>query len=221
MKNEVHNITDEDLAAYLDGNINEEKLEDILNVMTSDPEIAETIKLSLEVDEILEPVKSGILPISVVAASGDKNLFSFDCETFILEHLDYDIDNWTLLDFAKANNWLRGEGTSLHHVGRILELKGLYVDRKFDASLGDIEKALEKGKQVIIIVDNNLLEKINSETPAFHALYITDVDDDNITYLNLDTLMEESVENEDFLPAWKQSGNYLVTAVKSDYENNP
>ena len=155
------------------------------------------------------------------------NLCSFECEAFILQHLDYDIEHWTLLETAKANNWVREEGTPLHHVGRLLELKGLHVERKYDATLIDIESALDQGYEVIAIVDKNLLTAADAQpkpsSPQYHAIYMTWVETatDDIEYLNLETLRDERVEREDFMKAWKCSSSYMVRIAKTVSGYNP
>ncbi len=223
MEDKNNIISDELLAAFLDGNVNKEEAEKVLSAIKSDKELIEILSMSEEVDSELSNEENRILPIMSLAAAHPQNLCSFECETFILAHLDYDIDNWSLLETAKANNWVKEEGTPLHHVGRLLELKGLHVERKYDSTIENLEDALNEGKQVIAVVDNNVLEKRKKrKTPLYHAIYITEVEEDGtILYLDLDTLLEESIEKEDFMEAWKSSGNYMVTATEYIREYNP
>lgn len=223
MEDKNNIISDELLAAFLDGNVNKEEAEKVLSAIKSDKELIEILSMSEEVDSELSNEENRILPIMSLAAAHPQNLCSFECETFILAHLDYDIDNWSLLETAKANNWVKEEGTPLHHVGRLLGLKGLHVERKYDSTIENLEDALNEGKQVIAVVDNNVLEKRKKrKTPLYHAIYITEVEEDGtILYLDLDTLLEESIEKEDFMEAWKSSGNYMVTATEYIREYNP
>lgn len=219
-----HNmISDELIAAFLDGNVNAEEANKVLSALESDDELAEIISVSEAVDSDWANEECRIIPISALAGANPDNLCSFECEAFILRHLDFDIDHWSLLETAKANNWVRKEGTPLHHVGRLLELKGMHVERKYDASLGELEKALDSCKEVIAIVDRNILGKASyCGNSLFHAVYITSVEKDGaVLYLNLDTLLEEIVSRDDFLKAWRCSGNYMVTATKSANGYNP
>lgn len=223
MGDNYNNITDEQIAAFLDGNVNLEEANDVLSAMDSDGELSEILALSPQIDAEIDAEKRKILPMYALAASNSENLCSFECEVFILQHLDFDIDNWSLLETAKANNWVREEGTPLHSVGKLLELKGLYVKRKYDSTLHELDESLNGNQQVIAIIDRNILEDVQEgKNPSYHAIYITDVEDDgSITYLNLDTLLEEFIEKEAFLKAWKSSGNYMVTASQYVGGYNP
>lgn len=223
MEDKHNNISDEMLAAFLDGNVNADEANRILSAIGKNKELTEILSLSDEIDSVTQNEERKIIPMGALAAANPNNLCSFECEIFILQHFDYDIDHWSLLETAKANNWVREEGTPLHHVGRLLELKGLRVERKYDASLQDIEKDLGNYKEVIAVVDRYILDRTEDcKHPFFHAIYITNVEEDGaVMYLNLDTMLEDTVEKDDFLKAWKCSGNYLVSATKSLNGYNP
>ncbi len=215
-------MSDEDLAAFLDGNVSGEEASHILSSLSDNPEVAEILALSPEIDSAVADEKNRLLPMWALAAANPQNLCSFECETFILRHLDYDIDHWSLLEEAKANNWVREEGTPLHHVGRLLELKGLYVVRKYDATIRDLEKAVDSGRQVIAVIDRNVIDNVPApDAPSYHAIYVTRVENGNVEYLNLDTLMDTPVDNDVFMKAWKASGNYMVTASPTANGYNP
>jgi len=225
MENNRNHISDEELAAYLDGNVSKEEMADILSSLGDNPEAAEILALSPEIDKELTKGKNRLLPMWALAAANPENLCSFECEAFILKHLGYNVDHWTLLEEAKANNWVREEGTPLYQVGKLLELKGLYVEREYDANSGDIEYALRDGKHVIVVVDNNELSGIrNDDSPAFHALCVTMIDPEegcDIRYVNPTTGVERYIDVGDFLRAWKASGNYMVTASRVANGYNP
>ena len=222
MKDNSNHISDEDIAAYLDGNVCKDEIAGILSSLDTEPEVAETIALSPKIDEAVAEDTLRMLPMRALAAANRENLCSLECETFILRHLDYDIDHWTLLEEAKANNWIGEGGTPLHHVGKLLELKGMSVERKYDATIKDLEKEVDSGKQVIAVIDRNTLDGVdNTAEPYFHAIYVTWVEDDEVEYLNLDTLLDAGIDTDIFRKAWKASGNYMVTASKTDLGYNP
>lgn len=225
MDNNHNNISDELLAAFLDGNVNADEANQVLSSIGSDKELAEILSLSDAIDSETQREKCQIIPMWALAAANPNNLCSFECEAFILQHHDFDIDHWTLLETAKANNWVREEGTPLHHVGRLLELKGLHVERKYDANLSDIESALDEGNDVIAIVDKNILsgEKADTSLPQYHAIYMTWVEEaaDDIEYLNLDTLLDEVIDRDDFMKAWKCSSNYMIKIANEVAGYNP
>lgn len=215
-------MSDEDLAAFLDGNVSGEEASHILSSLSDSPEVAEILTLSPEIDRAVADEKNRLLPMWALAAANPQNLCSFECETFILQHLDYDIDHWTLLEEAKANNWVREDGTPLHHVGRLLELKGLYVERKYDATISDLEKAVDAGRHVIAVIDRNVIDNVpGPAAPSYHAIYLTRVENGNVEYLDLDTHMDTPVGNDVFMKAWKASGNYMVTASPTVNGYNP
>lgn len=221
-ENNQNYISDEDLAAFLDGNVSEDEMSHILSSLDDNLEVAEILSLSLEIDNAVSQENNRLLPMWALAAANPENLCSFECEALILQHLDYDIDHWTLLEEAKANNWVREEGTPLHLVGKLLELKGLYVERKYDATIEDLEKAIDLGKQVIAIIDKNIIDKVAvAQQPSYHAIYVTRVEDGDVEYLNLDTLLDSGIHKELFKRAWKASGNYMVTASKIGNGYNP
>lgn len=223
MEDNNHNyLSDEDLAAFLDGNVSEDEMSHILSSLDDNLEVAEILSLSPEIDNAVSQENNRILPMWALAAANRENLCSFECEAFILQHLDYDIDHWTLLEEAKANNWVREEGTPLHLVGKLLELKGLYVRRKYDATIEDLEKAVDSGKQVIAIIDKNIIDKVAvAQQPSYHAIYVTWVEDGDVEYLNLETLLDSDIHKDLFKRAWKASGNYMVTASKTGNGYNP
>ncbi|MCM1152656.1 MAG: RyR domain-containing protein [Muribaculum sp.] len=223
MEDNNHNyISDEDLAAFLDGNVSEDEMSRILSSLADNPQTAEILSLSPEIDKAVLEENNRLLPMWALAAANPENLCSFECEAFILRHLDFDIDHWSLLEEAKANNWVREEGTPLHLVGKLLELKGLFVERKYDASIKDLVKAIDSNKQVITIVDKNIIDgNDDANFPSYHAIYVAGVENDDVKYLNPDTLLETFLGKDAFKKAWKVSGNYMVIASKDAHGYNP
>lgn len=223
MEDNRDKMSDELIAAFLDGNASASEVESILDAIAQDSETAELLRLVAKVDEASASKRVASLPLSAFAAESVANSCSFDCELFILNHYDFDIDQWSLLEVAKANQWLRDQGTPLHHVGRLLELKGFHVERRYDLSVTDIESALDEGREVIVVLDRNILENGEAgDTPAYHAIYMTWVEGENdIEYLDLDTLQDASIAPDQFRKAWQVSGNYMVTATLGDVAYNP
>lgn len=220
-----HNyISDEDLAAFLDGNVTEDEANRLLSAIANDSECMEIISLSPGIDKETKAAERSILPMQALAAANRQNLCSFECEVFILKHLGYDIDNWSLLETAKANNWVREEGTPLHHVGRLLEMKGLNVRRAYDSTLEQMEDAINGGKEVIAVIDQNIFRGVPKATaPQYHAIYLTRVESaaPRIEYRNPDTSHNETIDKEVFVKAWNASGNYMVTATHDAVPYNP
>lgn len=225
MDDNMQYISDEDLAAFLDGNVDAEEFQRILSCLDGDPEAAEILRLSDEVDRETIAGSLRILPMRSLAAANSENLCSFTCEMMILESLGIDADRWSLLETAKANNWLGDGGTPLHHVGRLLELKGLDVKRIYDACSGDIERALEEGKEVIAVVDSRRDTELRSDgSPRYHAIRVLAIDPDegcDIRYADSFDGRVKSFDGADFLPAWRRSGNYIVVVSPEQNHYNP
>lgn len=214
---------DELLASFLDGNINMEEMQKVLSLIGKDKELRDLLQTISDVDKEIELEQCAVLPIDALAASNSRNLCSFESELFILRQLGFDIEHWSLLETAKANNWLKEGGVPLFYVGKLLELKGLDVNRRFDAKLEDIQKSLLSGKEIIAVVNQNILsQNIDRKGDAFHAVYVTKVESNgDIVILNLDTLLEERIEKEVFLQSWKQSENFMVTSSFNNEGYNP
>lgn len=222
MENNHNYLSDEDLAAFLDGNVDELETASTCSSLSSDYEASTILALSPNIDFAVETEMHRILPVWALAAANPQNMCSFDCEIFILKKQNFDIDHWSLLETAKANNWLREFGTPLHHVGRLLELKGMHVERKYDAGTSDLAEALDNGRHVIAIVDKNIMEGKPAEArPRYHAIYIRKIDDKNIYYISTDTGQEQLIAIDKFLKAWECSGNYMVGATLSPAGYNP
>ncbi len=214
-----HILSDEQLAAFLDGNVSETESVEIISNLDADPIAIEIINMSETIDSDTAFRSSHILPVRALAAANPDNLCSFECETLIMAQCGLDVDNWSLLETAKANNWLRELGTPFHCVGRLLELKGFNVERKYDASVSDIADALTAGRRVIAVIDRNIDSP--DPRPGHHAVIITDATPDTVTLLNPTTQTETTVPVADFTRAWKNSGRYFISATLDEMAYNP
>ena len=80
-------ISDELLAAYLDGNTNEAETLEVLNALQTDLELKETLEIALQVNDIeIQPYD--ILPMMKLAAESGNNICSVLCEAFVLHRRD-------------------------------------------------------------------------------------------------------------------------------------
>lgn len=208
-------ISSEDLSAFLDGNADTEEASRILQTVACDDELAETLLVCSLVDDIIEEKSPHrIIPMRALAAANPDNLCSFKCEERILSQLGFDVDHWTLLETSKANNWLREEGTPLHHVGRLLELKGVAVVRKYNATLDDVRVALADGMKVIVALNNNGADA----SPKFHAVNVVSIGDEVCVD---DQGVERYIDRKVFEAEWEPSGRYMVCASTSQPVYNP
>ena len=203
-------ISDELLAAYLEGNVNEKELSQVLNAAGSDVELQETLDIALQLEEEEQPMLQ-------MAAEGGRNLCDVQCEAYVLKHQGIDCNVEELLEIAKENHWIRRAGTPLQYMGNLLENKGLAVTRKYDATTDDIKGALQSGKSVIVAVDSDKLypERPDEEDATNHAIVVTEVntDADTVTIYDPENLVEIDVKLTLFMNAWKESQYYLVCST--------
>ena len=216
-------ISDEQLAAYLDGNTNEAETLEVLNALRTDTELQETLDIALKVEE--DTASYDVLPMMKLAAESGNNICSILCEAFVLHRRGISFDEDEMLSIARKNHWLKSAGTPLHSIGQLLSHYGLMVTRKYDATIEDIEKALSLDNDVIVVVDSDKLypEREDEEDAPNHAVVIMGIDTNMVRIY--DPLGSSTLNSQlsTFLRAWKESRNYMVRVLQSidDYEPQP
>lgn len=221
-----HILSDELIAAYLDGNATAEECLLILQAMEHDAQLRERLRVSLTVDAEMGLLlqQSHHLPTMAMAANCQEGSFCcLQCEKFILRRRAISYDEQQLLDNALRNGWLKANGTALHNVGRHLEQAGLSVLQRYDCQLQDIAEALEQGHDVIVAVDggellgNPHLEQIEDallgEMPDHTVVVIAcDMHAQTITLFDPNSPhSQDQYTFAQFANAWKDARNYLVT----------
>lgn len=225
----VNGITEEMIAAYLDGNATKEESFAILEALPHSPELQEILSIILAVDRdrALGFNRGEILPAEAVAASSTEgNRCCLECEKFILGRRDIEFDNDEVESVAKENRWQSDNGTALHNVGRQLERYGLSITRRFKCTIADIVAALAAGDDVMVAVDggeltgNLELERreylLIGEIPDHTVVVVScDIDENTITLFDPNSPRElDTYPIEQFLDAWDDSKNYMVTAYR-------
>ena len=217
MMDYIEKITDELLAAYLDGNttVEEKKM------------IQEVMQFSDEYGKIIDIAGSSLGYAYVHAASSiDRNvLCCILSEKFILHKKGINIPEDSLIEVAMKNGWFYPQrGTPPDCIGKLLEWHGLSVERKFAAGIGDLKTALQAGHFVITYVDggeltgNLLLEMVEDveigEIPD-HAVIVAAIDPKDARTV---TLYDFSTENEydtypieQFMDSWADSKFYMIS----------
>ncbi len=224
-------ISDELLAAFLDGNTNAEDTMRVLKAAEQDMELQEIIHIASEVDEdMATTVKPTIIPMTAMAAKKKENyLCDIECEEFILHQFGIEVTHKSLLDVAYKNCWLRDKGMPLYNIGRLLEKNNLSVSRRYNSTIDEIDRLLSTDNQLIAVVDDSLLSNALSSENQYpnHAVAISSIsiDTDEIILFNPNT--DEELTNysmASFEEAWRQSNNYLVVINTTDkfiYEPSP
>ena len=229
--NDKYQISDELLAAFLDGNTNAEDTMRVLNAAEQDMELQEIIRIASEVDEDMAiTIKPTIIPMTAMAAKKKETyLCDIECEEFVLHQFGIEVTHKSLLDTAYKNCWLKDKGMPLYNIGRLLEKNNLPVSRRYNSTIEEVVRLLSAGNQLIAVVDDTLLGNAQSSANQHpnHAVAISSisVETDEIILFNPNTdeeLTKYSISS--FMEAWKQSNNYLVVINTTDrfiYEPSP
>ena len=216
-------ISDELLAAYLDGNTNEAETLEVLNAIKADPGLKEVLDIALDLEE--ESATYNVLPMMKLAAESGNNICSVLCEAFILHRREVPFEESELLAIAQDNHWLKPEGSPLHFIGQLLSHYDLMVTRHYDSTINDINDALAHDNDVILVVDKEKLYQLeDNEDDPNHAVVVREVHDDSVTLFDptlQNTVVKVSLSS--FLDAWKESQNYMVRVLQSidDYVPHP
>ena len=213
-------LSDELLAAYLEGNTNEEETRKVLQALRGNKELQETLDIALKVEE------SETLPMFQKAAISGENICAVLCEIFILHRRQLPYDEEWLLNTARRKDWLRTEGTPLYCLGNLLAYSGLFVSRKYNSTLDDIQRAIQMDNDVVVGVDREKLyaEAVDMEDLTNHAVVVTHIDKDFISVFDpYEAPYNFNIPPSDFLNAWKESQNYMIQVLQSveEYEPHP
>ena len=231
MMSDNHNISDELLAAFLDGNTSAADTRRVLKAAQHDAQLQELIRIASLVDEDINAQShTAVIPMTAMAAKKkDDYLCDIECEEFVLRQLGIEATHKSLLDTAYKNRWLREKGMPLYNMGRLLEKSHLAVSRRYGSTIDDVARLLDAGNQLIAVIDNTLLAhpSVAEEKHPNHAVAISSLSADKkeITLFNPYTDEELTpYPSASFLEAWSQSNNYLVVTNTTDrfvYEPSP
>lgn len=225
MTNKDTYISDELLAAYLDGNTNEEETRQVLEALKYDKALQEVLNIAVNSEE--EQEDHAFLPMLQMAAESGENFCSVLCEARILQRRGIDFDINSLLTSARNHKWLKPEGTPLHCIGRLLEESELMVTRQYDATIEDIEEALDRDNDVIAVVDSDKLypDQIDNEDLPNHAILVLDIDsiEETIKIYDPQKDSQSTIPRNLFENAWHESRNYMVRVLCGieDYHPHP
>ena len=221
VKNDIY--WDNLIASYLDGKATPAEMREILAEIKVNPLLRETLEISMQMEEEQETA----FPMLRMAAETKDNLCDFLCELYILKQRGIEVNAEELLESARSHKWVQASGTPLHAIGQLLTSQGLMVTRQYEATLQDIQNALDADNEVIAVIDSDKLypERADEEDVPNHAVVVLSVDEER----NLISLFEPEIcatmefSLTDFIKAWAESRNYLVRVLRSidDYEPRP
>ena len=222
MANNSNRISDELLAAFLDGNTTADETRQVLEAMRTDAQLRETINVALQVHH--EPV-TDILPIRQMAAESGENLCGVMCEAYILGRRGITYQSDALVAIARERHWLRAGGSPLHAMGQLLAHHGLMITHRYDATVNDLANVLEHDNDVIVAVaGSELYDKTEHEIgTANHAVVITAVNDRQqvVTIYDPERDGLQTVDLANFKRAWQASLNYMVRVLQEAGEYDP
>lgn len=179
-------------------------------------EAADAVEERYDVDEATEGWHLQTEPYSCANA----------CQEFIIdEYLNIDVQEEDLNAYARENNWLKEEGTSLEDVGNLLEAYGIETHRYMNADFEDVKEALNNGDRVIVAVYNAALDEEWCDTvpvvTANHAIEVIGIDDsdpNNVKVIINDPGVEDGcgkvVSLDTFNQARDGSGGFMVVAER-------
>ena len=229
--NKDNYISNELLAAFLDGNTNAVDTMRVLKAAEQDEELQEIIRIASEVDEDMAmTVAPTIIPMTAIAAKKKENyLCDIECEEFVLRQFGVETTHKSLLDTAYKNCWLREKGMPLYNIGRLLEKNNLSVSRRYNSTIEEVDRLLSAGNQLIAVVDDSAL---GNELPLAnqhpnHAVAISSISIETNEIILFNPNTDEELTTyaiESFAEAWRQSNHYLVVINTTDkfvYEPSP
>ncbi len=196
-------ISDELLAAFLEGNTSKEETLQVLHAIKNDPFLRDIVEIAsavgdkndfdiesmfvqsepLEHEEIYCCRAVDCTPMSCRLASDQSNapvgnLCGVRCERYVLSNRGISVSEGDLVRCASDNKWLTPEGTPMHALGQLLAHHGLLVSRRYDADVADIVRALSLNNEVIVAVDSEKLYEVEpdyDDSPN-HAVVVVSVD---------------------------------------------
>ena len=218
-------ISDELLAAYLDGKTTEAETLKVLNSLKTDPELRETLKIALDVEGNADAAYD-VLPMLELAAESGDNICSVLCEAYVLHRRGIDFVEKDLLELARQNRWLTPQGTPLYAIGLLLARHGLMVTHQYDAVLDDIVQVLQIDNDVLVAVDSDKLYEGRTDVADApnHAVVVLSVDAAGVQLFDsAEPAALVTVPRDKFLRAWNESSNYMVRVLQSveDYVPRP
>ena len=160
--------------------------------------------------------------IARIAQSRGDVLCAVRCEEFILHCFGIHKAVPELRDLALDKGWLTEDGAFVKDLGSTAETFGLRVERVEDATLQDIVKAIESGKQVMAAVDGGeligdpleeRLEDVIVGGVVDHCVVVLSVsvpDDEVVLYDPAFGEIPLTVSIAHFLDAWEDSDYHCV-----------
>lgn len=244
-------ISIEKMAAFLDGNLSASEMQKVSTIVSSNDDLRNFVSVSGQIDKNIKDhhedynIPSDFLsdeleipdievinnnPMLAVAACTDAdNLCDICCEGYILRHFGITVSDDILQQESLSAGWLTSEGTQLQYIGKLSELHGLNVERRYHATLEDIARALSQGAMVMACIDEGELtgnleqekmEDIMIGKCPDHVVIISSVDKDkqHVSIIDPYTLhLSDFYPIDQFEDAWEDSEKYMISVYRKNY----
>lgn len=215
------NISDEILAAYLEGNASFEEQEAILHPNGGISALIHDVLSSSDV-EIPSGCDLNINPYMQTYA----DTCAIKSQQLILNDFGIPCTEDELVRYSAEHGWYNGNGTSMGDIGNLLEDAGIHCSRQCDANVFNLISELSQGHKVIVGVDsgelwgNKFIEWLKDfflgVTPD-HALLVTGIDTsdpDHVKVVVTDPGTGEAGKAyplEQFMDAWSDASCYMCS----------
>lgn len=115
------------------------------------------------------------------------------------------------------------DGTTLNNIGKCIESLGIKIEQRFNCNMQELAEALNAGKDIIVAVDggellddrwSEILEDIFEGEKPDHSVVVLscDIENDKVTVYDPNSENEtDTYPVEQFLDAWNDSKNYMVS----------
>lgn len=214
-------ISEELFESFLMGETSAEDTMLVLEAIKENPELQEQYISVKRYDAIMEAETRDDLPLEKKAAAAEDNLCTVMCEKYILANKLGNYEGRTILSDVKEDQAiLKGaeearlnQGTSIYNVGRILEAYRLSVTRHLECDADFLKSSLNKEEAVIVVVNEEILEKKNTDDAPNHAICVLGIGEDRVLTYNPAT--GNNTDEYDlalFFKAWKTSHNFAACA---------
>lgn len=222
-------ISDELLAAYIDGNVTAEEARAVIFALQNDSKLREEYEAIVSINEMVEEESYesdySFLPVQRLAAESEDSLCDIACEEYILNLRGLDFDISMLTAEALENRWLKEKGMPLHHIGRLLESKKLVVVRKYEATVQNLCDALNKRSDVIVVVNSAKLDGVyRDDINPNHAVVVLEINKKEglVRIFNPSSIQrKEIMPLATFESAWNDSHRYMVEIQEDDKTYTP
>lgn len=217
------NVTIEKVDRFLRGETSIIETMEVLDAIALDPVLEEYVVTERRLDYANNQMEEygGFIPIRSMAADDGNNLCDFQCESYILRSKGIETEKGVLSERARRNYWLRGEGTPLYNMGRLLESEGMLVKRCPDATIQVLEEALKEHMVIAVVNSDSLLgkeidlldESFSLENNPNHAVVVLKMDKEvgKVTLYNpAEGEEEKEYDLTTFKNAWAESKNYMI-----------